>query len=216
MLIYEKADSKEQIRQGDIFKSLPLVSVDPAAMRLIDEEAGQPRKPTEWNAENITEAVRVVASIQPVYGIVITQDCDAERDKYITFFLVDEYSEIVKNPTPPQSNPADPKWWGKSFLKRARVQNKWFYLPANDEFGFEKKMAVDFQIAFQVRREFLMGNLDQLRMGRLKEVAWEHFREKVANYFRRYAYNEWYPLTPEELQVYQQTNPDAEPFPWQK
>lgn len=56
------------------------------------------------------------------------------------------------------------------------------------------------------------------RVGRLNHVGTEHFRESLAQYFRRYPYDEWYPLSSEELREYQNDiAPDhAEPFPWQR
>lgn len=41
----------------------------------------------------------------------------------------------------------------------------------------------------------------------------------MANYFTRYAYDKWYPLTKEELKEYNALQSDEEkaaPFPWQK
>jgi hypothetical protein len=55
-------------------------------------------------------------------------------------------------------------------------------------------------------------------MGRLKDMADEHFREKIAQYFRRYPYNEWYPLSQEEYKHYtinDETRSDSPPYPWQ-
>ncbi|WP_155996384.1 hypothetical protein [Verrucomicrobium sp. 3C] len=46
-------------------------------------------------------------------------------------------------------------------------------------------------------------------------IADEHFRERIAEFFRRYPYDEWYPLNQDELQTYLEEYPDAKPFPWQ-
>ena len=56
----------------------------------------------------------------------------------------------------------------------------------------------------------------ELRVGRLKDMANEHFREKLASFFRRYAYNAWYPLTKEEFEAYEKENPGTEPYNWQR
>jgi hypothetical protein len=46
-------------------------------------------------------------------------------------------------------------------------------------------------------------------------MADEHFRERIADFFRRYPYDEWYALNHEELAAYQQEYPDTNPYPWQ-
>jgi len=55
-----------------------------------------------------------------------------------------------------------------------------------------------------------------LRRGRLNDMADEHFRERIADFFRRYPYDEWYALNQDELAVYQQEYPDTNPYPWQQ
>lgn len=37
------------------------------------------------------------------------------------------------------------------------------------------------------------------RSGRLNATAYEHFREKLSHFFHRYALNEWYILSKEEI-----------------
>jgi len=75
-------------------------------------------------------------------------------------------------------------------------------------------MAVDFLVTLRVRR-LELESLRSLRKGRLNPVADEHFRERIAEFSRRYPYDEWYPLNREEFDVYRAEYPDAEPFPWQ-
>lgn len=53
------------------------------------------------------------------------------------------------------------------------------------------------------------------RKGRLNSIADEHFRERIGEYFRRYPYDEWYPLNQDELAEYKKNHPDTVPFPWQ-
>jgi hypothetical protein len=54
------------------------------------------------------------------------------------------------------------------------------------------------------------------RSARLLPLAAEHFRETLSFFFRRYADNEWYPLTASEFQAYKAECPEAvEPYPWQ-
>jgi len=75
-------------------------------------------------------------------------------------------------------------------------------------------MAVDFTVTLRVPRAEL-EELRSLRRGRLNPVADEHFRERIAEFFRRYPYDEWYPLNQEELEAYRREYPDTPPFPWQ-
>ncbi len=84
-------------------------------------------------------------------------------------------------------------------MKQCRANLRYFYLPASKENGFEDRMAADFRTIVQVAREDL-ERLKKLRIGRLNEIACQHFRETLSQFFRRYPYDEWYPLTGEELE----------------
>jgi len=79
-------------------------------------------------------------------------------------------------------------------------------------------MAVDFLSTLRIPREDL-ENLRHLRRGRLNSTADEHFRERVAEFFRRYAYNEWYPFSKDEFEAYKQGHPEEAsiilPYPYQ-
>ena len=44
----------------------------------------------------------------------------------------------------------------------------------------------------------------------------EHFRERLAEFFRRYPYDEWYPLEKAEFAEYKKSYPETEPREWQK
>ena len=68
----------------------------------------------------------------------------------------------------------------------------------------------------RISRENLEDYINELRKGRLNEIAYEHYRESVAQYFRRYPYDEWYPLNKEELTEYKREKEDIEPFDWQR
>jgi hypothetical protein len=101
--------------------------------------------------------------------------------------------------------------------KHARLNLKWFYLPPDPGLGFSDKMAVDFHSVLRVSRTYLEQNLTQLRLARLNQVATEHFRERLSEYYRRYPYDEWYPLDKAEFEEYRRSKPEPiEPFPWQR
>jgi hypothetical protein len=75
-------------------------------------------------------------------------------------------------------------------------------------------MGADFLTSISIPR-LALERLIRFRKGRLNEVAAQHFCERLSEFFRRYAYDEWYALTREELAEYQKHHPDAAPFPWQ-
>jgi hypothetical protein len=79
-------------------------------------------------------------------------------------------------------------------------------------------MVVPFENVFQVPAAGLKIRVARLRRGRLNEVADEHFRESIAQYFRRYPVDEWYPLNKEEFDKYvkDETKSSTPPMPWQK
>jgi len=213
-MIYEFPGHDEPIRQGDIFQSIPLIHVDPHNLSVTDDD-GVTFDERNWINEIDQKILRILAIVEPVIGIVVTQDCDAARDKYVAFFQVDEFFQVTKM-TPPKNINAE--WWAKKLPEHARTNQKWFYLPADETIGFSQKMAVDFQTIIRVRTAFLLANRERLRIGRLNFEADEHFREHVSQYFRRYSYNEWYPLTKEEFEFYKQqsSREDTPPYPWQE
>lgn len=77
----------------------------------------------------------------------------------------------------------------------------WYYLPKDEVFGIVEEMAANFHEVFQVQRVDLERNIN-LRKGRLANFAYEHYREAIAQYFRRYPYNEWYPFNKSQLEYY--------------
>ena len=74
--------------------------------------------------------------------------------------------------------------------------------------GLREKMGVNFLVTLRVPRVDLEA-YRYLRKGRLNGVADEHFRERIAEFFRRFPYDEWYALNTEELEAYQKDYPDA-------
>jgi hypothetical protein len=55
-----------------------------------------------------------------------------------------------------------------------------------------------------------------MRVGSLNETAEAHFRERLGEFWRRFAYDEWYSLSAEELQAYCADREGVTPYPWQK
>jgi len=129
----------------------------------------------------------------------------------ITLCEIRQFCDIERK----SQNTSAPKSWKNIITQQARINQKWFYLPPDEKVGFTDKMGVDFLVTLRVPRADLEA-LRSLRKGRLNGIADEHFRERIAEFFRRYPYDEWYPLNKEELATYVAEYPDAKPFPWQE
>jgi hypothetical protein len=112
--------------------------------------------------------------------------------------------------------PTTTKKWVSLITGKGRIVHRLFYLPPDESIGFPDRMAADFRVVFQILRADL-ENSRQLRVGRLNSTALDHFRESFAEYFKRYAFNEWYPLSKEEFQEYKTAaQEDIPPYSWQE
>ena len=153
--------------------------------------------------------------VETCWGIVASQDCDAARKEQLTFFLIGEFSRTTGIELSSRV-----KGRVSTITKHSRLNAGWMYLPLGEPL-FSMPMAIDFHSAFQISRPDLQEHVTELRKGRLPEIAYQHYREKMANYFRRYPYDEWYPLSKEEFEYYRNRIEAAsefdkiEPFPWQ-
>lgn len=209
-MIYEYRDVGAPIRQGDIFVGLPRVEVSLADIAVLEKDDSATKR--QWREIALQgETVTAILPVRPVTAIVATQDCDATHEQDITLCEVRPFSDVY----PPAANASTPKAWKNIITQHARANQKWFYLPPDGRIGFNDKMAVDFMVTLRVPRAELEA-LRDLRRGRLNPLADEHFRERIAEFFRRYPYDEWYPLDPDELKTYLDKYPDAEPYPWQQ
>lgn len=208
-MIYERVDPSDRIRQGDIFFGLPRIELSLSKLPVI---IGEETEETSWEvllAEN-RDAFAAVVGVRVVAGIVMTQDCDAVRAPQITLCEIRPFKEV--EPMARQTEKAGS--WMSMITEQSKKNLKWFYLPPDPTFDITEKMAADFRVTLSVMREDLEG-LRLRRIGRLNSVAYEHFRERLSEFFRRYPVDEWYSLNPDELQKYIANHPGAEPFPWQ-
>ena len=208
-MIYKQVDTSEPLRQGDIFLSLPRIDLSLSKVLMTEESR---ECVAEWaEIAKRGEAVNIIVPVRPVAAIVGTQDCDAIRSRDITLFEIRNFLDVEGK----GAENTSPKGWKNIITQHARINQKWFYLPPDDRIGFTQKMAVDFMVALRLPRTDL-EELRNLRVGRLNEVADEHFRERIGQFFRRYPYDEWYPLDQNEMVVYKKEYPDATPFAWQR
>ena len=208
-MIYDLPEQSSPISQGDIFIGVPILDLPDDELPVIDDTDIPRTLPWEEFA-SAGEKVTAVITVRPTIAIVGTQECDALRAPNITLFEVRPFRDVERK----SKDTSKPSKWVPILTQHARINQKWFYLPADERIGFSEKMAADFLTPLRIPR-IALERLTGFRKGRLNEVARQHFRERLAEFFRRYAYDEWYPLTPEELAEYQKNYPDAEPFSWQ-
>lgn len=210
-MIYEFPAPEAPIRQGDIFQSIPRIDVNLSKLPVL---SGEETLSDDWlRVSSASNLVTALVAMRPVLAIVITQDCDTVRVDDIALCEIDRF-EVVEPSSKGATKPAKTM---SLITKHARLNLKWFYLPADSSIGFTDKMAVDFHSVLRVSRTYLEQNLAQLRLGRLNQIATEHFRERLSEYYRRYPYDEWYPLDKAEYEEYRRSKPEPlEPFPWQR
>jgi len=207
-MIYDFPDTSKPIRQGDIFMGLPRIDFSLNNI-LVISEVGQ--RIAKWvDISQNDEPVNIIVSARPVAAIVATQDCDSIRSREITLCEIRGFRDVEKK----SKDISSPKRWKDLITQHARINQKWFYLPPDDKIGFSEKMAVDFMVTLRLPRVELEELRDH-RIGRLNPTADEHFRERISEFFRRYPYDEWYPLDRDELNAYLKDYPEVKPFPWQ-
>ena len=209
-MIYDFPEPSSPISQGDIFFGVPILDLTDDELYILDDEGNAQALPWEAFA-SAGERVSAMVAARPTIALVGTQECDALRAPNITLFEVRPFRDVERK----SKDTSKPSKWVPIITQHARVNQKWFYLPADERIGFSEKMGADFLTPIRIPR-LILERLLGFRKGRLNEVAKQHFRERLAEFFRRYAYDEWYPLTREELAEYQKNHPDAEPFPWQR
>lgn len=208
-MIYSYPDLASPIRQGDIFVGLPRIDISLAGVVVLkdnDEHVEMPWEDIALSGEPVTAAI----ALRPVAAIVANQDCDTLHGRDVTLCEIRPFRDVERS----AKDISAPAKWVKMLTQHARINLKWFYLPPDTQLGFADKMAVDFMVTLRVAR----ADLERLRhfpKARLNDVADEHFRERIAEFFRRYPYDEWYPLNQEELVQYRKDHPEVEPFSWQ-
>jgi hypothetical protein len=206
-VIYIGLGEGDPIRQGDIFDSVPRVRVPLSRLAIVREDGAFE---AAWDDLSNKGDIRAVLPLASVAAIVITQDCDAARNEEISLCEIKRFEELE-----PTISSGTLKSRVGVITKNARKNYKWFYLPPDPGVGFHDRMAVDFRCTMRLPREELERHR-HLRRGRLNPVAYDHFRERLAHFFRRYAYDEWYPLDREEMGYYSEHSSEpVEPYPWQ-
>lgn len=207
-MIYDYPDRAAPLRQGDIFVGVPRIELSLEKVLLAEPQGERLARWEELAGQ--TGQLTILVPVRPVVGIIATQDCDTIHSRDITLCEIREFRDVERK----SKDVSAAKSWKNIITQHARINQKWFYLPPDERIGFLHKMAVDFLVTLRVPRSDL-ESLRSLRKGRLNSLADEHFRERLAEFFRRYPYDEWYPLNTEELEAYMAEYPDAKPFSWQ-
>lgn len=211
-MIYQFPNQNEPIRQGDLFAGVPRIELSLAELSIVNQQ--NETEAISWEVvRSSDDPVTAIVAVKAVWGIVITQDCDTIRAPDITLCEIRSLADVVRVPLPTTT-----KKWASFLTQQATVNVKWFYLPPDARVGFEDRMAVDFLSTLRVAGQDL-ERARHLRRGRLNDVADEHFRERLAEFFRRYPYNEWYPFNKEEFEAYRAARPQEAfviPYEWQR
>jgi hypothetical protein len=196
-VVYDLLETDCPIRQGDIFYPLPYTEVSLNNIQSLqkNDRAEMAVAVSNWDGLLEREEIVIITALRKTWGIIASQNCDASRIPNISLFQIEQYHTV--NPTPP----TNPKKWITTLTERACKNASWFYLPIDERLGIHDRMIVNFHKVFQIPRADLERNI-KLRKGRLVDVAYEHYRESIAQYYRRYPYNEWYPMNREEAALY--------------
>jgi hypothetical protein len=227
-MIYDSVDETETIRQGDIFRNLPRVDISLKELAVLASTSeGESVEEMSWeeairdsNASEVigtdtdkeTLLIRAILPVCPVDAIVITQDCDAARAVVLSLCEITSLFDMNKG----MKTVTSVSKWARELSKGESDSVRYFYLPPDAKYGFTERKAVDFRSIIRLPQPHI-DQLKTFRIGRLKTVPYEHFREKIAQFFRRYPYDPWYPLNKEEFEAYAKDYPPGsiKPFEWQ-
>ena len=188
-MCYDLLESDCPIRQGDIFYPLPRTEISLNNMQSLQKvgESTMAAVVSNWDSLQDREEIVISTALKKTWGIVATQNCDASRIPSISLFQIEPHQDIIRTP------PKDSKGWIGVLTDRTCKNASWLYLPKDERLEIKDRMIINFHKVFQVPRLDLENNI-KLRKGRLGNVAYEHYRESIAQYYRRYPYNEWYPM----------------------
>lgn len=216
-MIYEVVSPDAPIQQGDILFPIPMIEPPQLdSVELLSEDGVVSCKWLSVTQDGSGDKI-IATKINPVWGIVATQNCDAIRAPEISCFFIGEFYSVtcLNKPTTPEKGI-------KEIVSQTQRNNKWFYLPPDSEIGFTQPMAANFLRIFQLDRDSLEKDIAVLRKGRLNSIAYEHYRECISQHFRRYSFNPWYPLSQGEFESYRDGIKDEHekaamlPYDWQK
>lgn len=123
-MIYDFPDQQAPIRQGDIFQRIPRVDLNLSALPVFSDPDLSQVEALDWLMIcHEAETTRALATLRPVYAIVITQDCDVLRARDIALCEIDHFEDVYPN----AKGAAYPKKTMSLITQHARQHLKWFY-----------------------------------------------------------------------------------------
>ncbi|MCD6556427.1 MAG: hypothetical protein J7K64_04465 [Bacteroidales bacterium] len=222
-VFYYSKNKSISLGQGDIFSYLPFFNINSSIVDVIfpgdEEPVYKETDLAEYVPSDSGVLKNVVTDVILKPGIVITQNCDVLRSDYISFCEIGRFDDIETS-----LNEKTSELNKLLFLtKKYAHQEKYFYLQDDDRF-FSDRMAVDFSRIYQIKRTLLEKMINK-RIASLGKIPLEHFRVKISNYFKRFAYDGWYMLNKDEFEAFYKYKQEKEkrkneldlikPFPWQ-
>lgn len=220
-MIYTTEFASDHIRQGDIFAKVPKIQQSLKEFVLYNGQTESLRY-TSWvqlaEASSLGQNQNILTAVKPVCAIVISQDCDCENEGEISLCEIRPIATVDRSFEEKNVNSKNPaKWWANAIPQQAIKNLKWFYLPPDPAVDFAERMAVDFTATICLPADELRELAKSYRKCRLTEIAYQHFRERLAHFFRRYPNDEWYPLNRDEFKEYNQLKGgNINPFSWQQ
>jgi len=180
-MIYQLVDADKPLEQGDIFRSVPNPQFSLAKLVIAptDEESPEEVSWHELVQCDQADGVTALVAFESVTAIVISQNCDAARGRDISLCALEPLTEHIQVPS------SNPKKWNNQLLKHAH-NPRYFYLPADSAVSIPDSMSADFRAVLRLKRQDLLDMRATCRLGRLNDIAGEHLRESLAQFFRRY------------------------------
>lgn len=220
---YKTPSTEDDLNQGDIFISLPFVQLESKIVTQMIESDNELKDIdiSSYVPDEDQKTDLVVASIIWKPGIIISQNCDATREEYLSFCEIRKLEDIDKDYAQIIHKTIERKI---DYLSRKEYQHqfKYFYLLQDQGIFDGNKMAVDFRRIYQVKKE-IIDALKNKRTIKLGGRSLDHFRSKLGNYFKRFAYDGWYVLNKEEYDIFydnarkKMKDPELnliKPYPW--
>ncbi len=178
MPIYQYIFNKDEpIKQGDIFRNLPNISLD-----LLFKSSFEEDKPTRNQSNeiltdilqngNITQIETILSS---TCGILASQDCEIRKDHDLIFIPLEKI-----DPFTPKTIDGDIK------TKIVDTVRK-FYLPELNSPRFQSlgPFHAIFERSFRISYNILIKNIESCWVARIKEPSRKYFIGKLTHFFSR-------------------------------
>jgi hypothetical protein len=132
-MIYSSVDNSVPIQQGDIFRDIPRVDFSLRQMVVVDEDES-PRV-AAWT-DLMQEGTNVFTGILPIIrvtAVVITQNCDAATEDFISLCQIEPYLNVIGQ----EREPKTPAKWASLIARQSRQSLRAFYIYAHKFFDMK-------------------------------------------------------------------------------